>query len=106
MAKRSKASYKAAAKKAAATKKRNAAGKKKKAQAAYKKRKPTKRSTKKVSTAGRRKGACTSTWTRIRWPKGKVINGKKVGGTFKTNKGKAPTGRKERAHCPDTRTVR
>ena len=83
MAKRSKASYKAAAKKAAATRKRNAAAKKKRASA-------------KRKTAPRRKVN----------PKGTVLNGKKVGGRFKTNKGRSPTGRRERALCPDTRTVR
>lgn len=102
MAKRSKASYKAAAKKAAATRKRNASKKKggtKKGQV----RKTARRAYKPVS---RPKGGCTSRWSRYRWPKGKVINGKKVGGTFKTNKGKRPTGRRESALCPDTRTVR
>jgi hypothetical protein len=101
MAKRSKASYKAAAKKAAATRKRNAAAKKKRASA---KRKTAPR--RKVKAFSRPKGGCSSTWTRYRYPKGTVLNGKKVGGRFKTNKGRSPTGRRERALCPDTRTVR
>ena len=103
MAKRSKASYKAAARKAAATRKRNAAGKKKRSQA---KAKARAKSRPKPKPFSRPKGGCSSTWTRYRYPKGTVINGKKVGGRFKTNKGRRPTGRRERALCPDTRTVR
>ena len=58
----------------------------------------------KSKAMGRRKGACSTKWTRKRWPKGKKINGKKVGGRFKTNKTRS--GRSETAWCPDTRTVR
>lgn len=99
---RSKASYKAAAKKAAATRRAKNAKPKK----AVKRKTIPKRSYK---TATRPAGGCTSKWGRYRYPKGKVINGKKVGGMFKTNKapkGKRPTGRRESALCPDTRTVR